>query len=125
MAEMYNYYCPHCGQGYSVGKFDLQHFLCPKPDCQFKFKGLQGKAVVVPKFSTIFDTAVESKFKDKRFSEVGTKKIFDDVLDGDIEVEVEVKQQEITDNGIDNDERQEIDTASPPRKERKKSKRKN
>lgn len=89
MADMYNYWCPYCGQGYSVGKFDLQSFQCPKPDCKLRAKGIMGsevngKAVVVPK---IGKTIPESSFtfKDMRFSEIGTKKIVtadDDINDG-------------------------------------------
>jgi len=79
MAEMYNYWCPYCGQGYSVGKFDLQNFQCPKPDCKLKANGIgiaiSGKAVVVPKIGKVPDAESPFTFKDMRFSEIGTKKI--------------------------------------------------
>ena len=133
MADMYNYWCPFCGQGHSVGQLDLAHFQCPKPDCRRKFQGLDlTKAMVVPKINPISDSPL--KFKDMRFSTVATKKI---VLKGDnVPVNTDIKVNaaiNVTDNtkiddiGVVIDERDaDIGAGAKTNKRgRKKSQRKN
>ena len=131
MADMYNYWCPFCGQGHSVGQLDLAHFQCPKPDCRRKFQGLDlTKAMVVPKINPISDSPL--KFKDMRFSTIATKKIIlkrDNVpADADININDNTKIDDTdVDTGVVIDERDtNIGTGAKTKKRgRKKSQGKN
>ena len=97
MAEMYNYWCPYCGVGYSVAAVDLERFKCPKQECQALFKGMVGKAVVVPK---ITQPDSPFKFKDMRFETTAVKKVWEPNSDA---VVVTANEHDAGDNGSGDD----------------------